>query len=416
MLHVTVPPPQPDSSEMNVLCEGVANTTLCSDADFEANYALGDELGRGGWATVFSARRKSASGSSPPLAVKVMDKLTLGGQVGDLAHVVNRMRDECRVLSELAHPRVVKMIEIAETPHCVYIVMQKAAGGALLERILERGVFSEAGAKHVIRQVLEVLSFMHAHGVIHRDIKPENILLDAPNSWDVVITDFGLVKIFSDRDSLATSMPSIGSLNLDNGSFGRRAPGSAAASSTSLDRCDSRVGSPFYRAPEQVFCVAPYPTTYGAGVDVWAAGVVLYILLGGTYPFEEADIPPPPLATPSSAGGARGGGGGEATAAGGGARRQRRRGLLIGNDEAASMLATTSSSGMVESVERRRCRRRCQSPCPPPPPPTPCHLQTLHAQWARRHTSGRQPRRSRHRRSRWRSSSSTASRTNSSRR
>jgi serine/threonine protein kinase len=275
-----------------------------------------------------------------------MDKCTIGGRAGEVSQVVQRMRDECRVLSELAHPRVVKMIEIAESPHCVYIVMQNAAGGALLERILERGVFSEANAKHVMRQVLEVLSFMHAHGVIHRDIKPENILLEAPDRWDVVLTDFGLVKIFSDRDSLATSMPRAGSLQLlDSGgrrphgpSFGMPGgsgttlqasaqhgapsfgmPGGSGTSSlapsstrhasaqhgassstlafqTTLERCATRVGgSPFYQAPEQVYCTAPYPTTYGAGVDVWSSGVVLYILLSGTFPFDEASIPPPPF-------------------------------------------------------------------------------------------------------------------------
>ena len=352
MLRVAVPPSRPDTSHINVLCEGFANTTLLSsDADFTAGYEIGEELGRGGWATVYSARRRTSAAvlgaAAAPLAIKVMDKCTIGGRAGEVSQVVQRMRDECRVLSELAHPRVVKMIEIAESPHCVYIVMQNAAGGALLERILERGVFSEANAKHVMRQVLEVLSFMHAHGVIHRDIKPENILLEAPDRWDVVITDFGLVKIFSDRDSLATSMPRAGSLQLlDNG--GRRPPApsfgmpggsgttlhasahhgaplfemlggggtsslappstrhadahhgasaSTLAFQATLERCATRVGgSPFYQAPEQVYCTAPYPTTYGAGVDVWSSGIVLYILLSGTFPFDEASIPPPPLA------------------------------------------------------------------------------------------------------------------------
>ena len=321
MLRVAVPPSRPDTSHMNVLCKNFANTTLLSsDADFTAGYEIGEELGRGGWATVYSARRRTSAAAlgapsaaaSAPLAIKVMDKCTIGGRAGEVSQVVQRMRDECRVLSELAHPRVVKMIEIAESPHCVYIVMQNAAGGALLERILERGVFSEANAKHVMRQVLEVLSFMHAHGVIHRDIKPENILLEAPDRWDVVLTDFGLVKIFSDRDSLATSMPRAGSLQLlDNG--GRRPPAPSfgmpggsgttlhasahhGASSSTLERCATRVGgSPFYQAPEQVYCTAPYPTTYGAGVDVWSSGVVLYILLSGTFPFDEASIPPPPF-------------------------------------------------------------------------------------------------------------------------
>ncbi|EOD15978.1 hypothetical protein EMIHUDRAFT_66263, partial [Emiliania huxleyi CCMP1516] len=262
MLGLSLTTPTPDVS---VLCEDLANVgLLSSDADFEARYELLGELGRGGYAVVFSARPRKPL-ASDERAVKVLDKVLLASQGGDSARVVRRLRDELRVCLELTHPRLVKLYEIVETPHSLYIVMQKAGGGALLERIIERGAFSEEGARHVMRQVLDALSFMHKHGVIHRDIKPENILLEGADGWDVVITDFGLVKIFSDQDSLATC-----------------------------------VGTRFYRAPEQIFCDAPYPTTYGAGVDVWASGVVLYILLSGTYPFAPQHIPPPPVAAPAS--------------------------------------------------------------------------------------------------------------------
>ena len=63
---------------------------------------------------------------------------------------------------------------------------------------MQSGAFSERHAQHVIRQVLEVLAFMHAHGVIHRDIKPENILLKQPGSWEIAVTDFGLAKKYRD--------------------------------------------------------------------------------------------------------------------------------------------------------------------------------------------------------------------------
>ena len=55
------------------------------------------------------------------------------------------------------------------------------------------------------------------------------------------------------------------------------------------------MGSPFYRAPEQVYCLPPYPTTYSTGVDIWSAGVVLYVLLGANLPFNESAIPRPPF-------------------------------------------------------------------------------------------------------------------------
>ena len=69
------------------------------------------------------------------------------------------------------------------------------------------GAFSERHAQHVMRQLLEVLAFMHAHGVIHRDVKPENILLKQPGSWEIAVTDFGLAKIFSEQADLGFSLP-----------------------------------------------------------------------------------------------------------------------------------------------------------------------------------------------------------------
>ena len=72
---------------------------------------------------------------------------------------------------------------------------------------MQSGAFSERHAQHVIRQVLEVLAFMHAHGVIHRDIKPESILLMQPGSWDIAVTDFGLAKIFFEQADLGSSLP-----------------------------------------------------------------------------------------------------------------------------------------------------------------------------------------------------------------
>lgn len=202
-------------------------------------------------------------------------------------------------------------------------------------RHAQRGYFTEPHALHVMRQLLDVLAFMHKRGVIHRDIKPENILLEKSDPsasteeayWDIKVSDFGVVKIFSDQASLATSVhggrafagmeatPPFGaqrSFGHSSSSFTlfdlvaeHHAPQTDRSSSlvgatrppaaAMLDRCVSRVGSPYYRAPEQVFCYPPYPTTYGPGVDIWSAGVVAYVLLAGAFPFEDRDIPPPPI-------------------------------------------------------------------------------------------------------------------------
>ena len=232
-LSVAVPQAR-GGGDINVLCEGMGKTTLLStDADFADSYKLGEEIGHGGWSVVYKVERKHGSllsspqplraaasapaasssddANPPPLAVKVMDKAALGRQT-NVALIVSRLRAECRVLAELSHPHVVQMQEIFESPQRLLIVMERAEGGALLERIVERGWFTEPDALHVMRQLVGVLSFMHTHGVIHRDIKPENILLAHPASgtWDIKVTDFGLVKIFSDqvRTLASRSIPS----------------------------------------------------------------------------------------------------------------------------------------------------------------------------------------------------------------
>jgi len=400
--------------EVKELCEGFGRTTLLgSDAEFETAYSIGDELGRGGWATVFSARRRrpvslpssdpllllaSATDWPPPatasdtadgLAVKVMNKNVLGGDEASRELAKRRMRDECRVLAELWHPHLIRMVEVCESPQCLFIVMERAVGGALLDRVLQSGAFSERHAQHVMRQLVDVLGFMHSHGVIHRDIKPENILLRERDSWEIAVSDFGLAKIFSQQPTLASSLPAglasslrerhaprpevqdaAGSaideaLNIiaAAAAAGTRLEGSARASDLDaddeaapldlalgagcsvdagarwmqtsspesacggapeaepsqsqvtravqllaeytrqeleagghgLEHCNTRVGSPFYRAPEQVYCLPPYPTTYSTGVDVWSAGVVLYVLLGANLPFNESAIPRPPF-------------------------------------------------------------------------------------------------------------------------
>lgn len=168
--------------DINVLCEGIDNATLLSsDESFLTRYELGEELGRGGWARVYATSLTSSPLATPtpsmPLAVKVIDKVSFGRKLAaigrtrasDVQRVVDRMRAECRVLSELNHPHVVQLFELCESPQNLFMVMERALGGALLERIISVGLFTEPDALHIMRQLLDVLQFMHRRGVVHRD-------------------------------------------------------------------------------------------------------------------------------------------------------------------------------------------------------------------------------------------------------
>ncbi|KAJ8601977.1 hypothetical protein CTAYLR_008811 [Chrysophaeum taylorii] len=160
---------------------------------FLARYDIEDIIGHGASSEVFGARVRA---TNELVAVKRVFKRRCCVGV----RATRRLRDEVRVLSSLRHPRVVEMREVWETPAELYIVMERAHGGELFDRIVERGNFTEHEAKTIIRQLLSALSAMHRQGVIHRDVKPENLLLTTKDGWDIKLSDFGLVKTLEEDD------------------------------------------------------------------------------------------------------------------------------------------------------------------------------------------------------------------------
>jgi len=161
---------------------------------------------------------------------------------------------EVYILSEVQHSNIVKLICTYVTPSKVFIVTELAAGGELLERIVEQGKFSEEDARSVIHQVLQGVEYLHMRKVVHRDLKLENILLsDKTPQATVKIADFGLARFFADDSELRTIC-----------------------------------GSPLYVAPE-ILDIGTSSETYTPAVDMWSVGVILFILLSGNSPFENED-------------------------------------------------------------------------------------------------------------------------------
>jgi len=161
---------------------------------------------------------------------------------------------EVYILSEVQHSNVVKLICTYVTPSKVFIVTELAAGGELLERIIEHGKFAEEDARSVIHQVLQGVEYLHMRKVVHRDLKLENILLsDKTPQATVKIADFGLARFFADDSELRTIC-----------------------------------GSPLYVAPE-ILDIGTSSETYTPAVDMWSVGVILFILLSGNSPFENED-------------------------------------------------------------------------------------------------------------------------------
>jgi 5'-AMP-activated protein kinase catalytic alpha subunit len=205
-------------------------------------YLLGPIVGRGGFSAVHKGLHIA---TSLPVAVKVIDKTRMKDPKDR-----DRVDREMRVMRQLGgHIGIAQLLECAETPQFLYIIMEHCAGGSLLDYVRDKRRISENEACLLFQQILAALQHCHSRGIVHRDIKLENILLDASHSG-VKLIDFGLCGYYVHDKPL---------------------------------RC--HCGSPSYAAPEIVA-----RKDYMAGpVDVWSAGVVLFAMLAGYLPFQAKD-------------------------------------------------------------------------------------------------------------------------------
>ncbi|CAN6440339.1 unnamed protein product [Victoria cruziana] len=201
-------------------------------------YVLGRELGRGEFGITYLCTDRE---TREALACKSISKRKLRTAID-----VEDVRREVAIMGSLPdHPNVVKLRATYEDADAVHLVMELCEGGELFDRIVARGHYSERAAATVTRTIVEVVQMCHKNGVIHRDLKPENFLFaNKKENSPLKAIDFGLSVFFK--------------------------PG---------ERFSEIVGSPYYMAPEVL------KRNYGPEVDVWSAGVILYILLCGVPPF-----------------------------------------------------------------------------------------------------------------------------------
>ncbi|XP_043690907.1 calcium-dependent protein kinase 20-like [Telopea speciosissima] len=206
--------------------------------DIGANYVLGRELGRGEFGiTVLCTDIKTKEA----FACKSISKKKLRTAVD-----IEDVRREVEIMKHLPpHPNIVSLKDTYEDDKAVHLVMELCEGGELFDRIVAKGHYTERAAATVTRTIVEVVQVCHKHGVMHRDLKPENFLFaNKKETSPLKAIDFGL-SVFFKPGEVFTEI----------------------------------VGSPYYMAPEVL------KRKYGPEVDVWSAGVILYILLCGVPPF-----------------------------------------------------------------------------------------------------------------------------------
>ncbi|XP_043490500.1 calcium/calmodulin-dependent protein kinase type II alpha chain isoform X5 [Polistes fuscatus] len=209
---------------------------------FSDNYDLKEELGKGAFSVVRRCVQKS---SGLEFAAKIINTKKLS------ARDFQKLEREARICRKLQHPNIVRLHDSIQEENYHYLVFDLVTGGELFEDIVAREFYSEADASHCIQQILESVHHCHHNGVVHRDLKPENLLLASKAKGAAVkLADFGLAIEVSGESQAWYGF----------------------------------AGTPGYLSPE-VLKKEPY----GKPVDIWACGVILYILLVGYPPFWDDD-------------------------------------------------------------------------------------------------------------------------------
>ena len=214
-----------------------ASTPASSGLD---EWTMGATLGEGAFATVRLATPKKGNGL--PVACKFINKgLTDEAQA----------KHEISILKALgSHPNVVCLVDTFETPAAYAVLLEYVAGGEVFDKLADNGPFSEKDAAKIVRECAMALRHMHKLGIVHRDLKPENLLLTKDTN-DVKVADFGLAAFFGNGHEPLTQA----------------------------------CGTITYLAPEMI-SAQQTGGSYGAGVDLWSLGAILFSLLGAYAAFD----------------------------------------------------------------------------------------------------------------------------------
>uniref|UniRef100_A0A671QP11 Serine/threonine-protein kinase D3-like n=1 Tax=Sinocyclocheilus anshuiensis TaxID=1608454 RepID=A0A671QP11_9TELE len=237
--------PQPSVGALVVSSFGRPNKVVSlsqRNTDISSIYQIfADEvLGSGQFGIVYGGKHRK---TGRDVAIKVIDKMRFPTKQE------SQLRNEVAILQNLHHPGIVNLECMFETPERVFVVMEKLHGD-MLEMILssEKSKLPERITKFLVTQILVALRHLHFKNIVHCDLKPENVLLASAEPFpQVKLCDFGFARIIGEK------------------SFRR-----------------SVVGTPAYLAPEVLRSKG-----YNRSLDMWSVGVIIYVSLSGTFPFNE---------------------------------------------------------------------------------------------------------------------------------
>ncbi|KAK4421334.1 Calcium-dependent protein kinase [Sesamum alatum] len=229
------PAPQPQNTVQKLEHNNILGKPF---EDVKSNYTIGKELGRGQFGVTYLCT-EIATGNQYACKSILKRKLVSKNDKED-------MKREVHIMQHLSgQPNIVEFKGTYEDRQSVHLIMELCRGGELFDSIIAQGQYSERAAADLCRQIVNVVHHCHFMGVMHRDLKPENFLLSSKDDKAMLkATDFGL-SVFIEEGKVYRDI----------------------------------VGSAYYVAPEVL------QRNYGKEIDVWSAGVILYILLSGVPPF-----------------------------------------------------------------------------------------------------------------------------------
>ncbi|XP_040196334.1 serine/threonine-protein kinase DCLK1 isoform X1 [Rana temporaria] len=221
--------------ESDILAEDFLDEGFQVPVSIAERYKVGRTIGDGNFAIVKECVERS---TGREYALKIINKSKCRGK----EHMI---QNEVSILRRVKHPNIVLLIEEMDMPNELYLVMELVKGGDLFDAITSTNKYTERDANGMLYNLMSAIKYLHSLNIVHRDIKPENLL------------------VYEHQD---------GSKSLKLGDFGL---------ATVVDGPLYTVcGTPTYVAPEIIA-----ETGYGLKVDIWAAGVITYILLCGFPPF-----------------------------------------------------------------------------------------------------------------------------------
>ena len=212
------------------------------NVDVKNHYEIIKKLGEGSYGKTYKVKNKD---SSDIRAMKQMDKV----KIPDM----NLFKNEINIMSILDHPNIIKLYEIFEDEKYFYLIIEYCEGGELLHRIRERNEkgnpFKEKEIAEIFKEIISAISYCHDNNVVHRDLKLENILfLNKNENSEIKIIDFGVSTILEKKEN-------------------------------KIKKLNSKIGTVYYMSPEIL------KGSYTELCDIWACGVILYIMVFGFPPF-----------------------------------------------------------------------------------------------------------------------------------